>query len=319
MQKKKKNPLKRAGLISLCCCFLFFFSLLNCSAGQNIVRVVVSSGAGPYVTAADALTNMLKKQSVLIQSFTLDAIKDGLPAPVSGTSKVVWVAIGSRAADVLNSTLAGKTPLVYCMVAKPELIGLKGRLDNVAGVSITLPVNEQFSLIRQALPDLKTIGMLYRSTSPKSVRSLVEVQEQLPEGWRLQAINIDASGSMAKAIQKLFNQQVDLIWTAADSSVYNRSTVKALLLASLRNNTPVFGFSGSFVKAGALLGLEADPALQGEYAAALVQQVFGHPNKPKKAEMAGVNLAVNMIVADRLGISLPAAVVQQARVIGNLR
>ncbi len=309
----------RAGLIPLCCCFLFFCSVLSCSAGQDIVRVVVSSDAAPYMTAANALTKSLKDQSVLTQSFTLDAIKDGLPAPVSATSKVVWVAVGSRAADYLNSTLAGMTPLVYCMVAKPELIGLKDGVDNVAGVAITLPVHEQFSLIKRALPDLKTIGMLYRSTSPKSVRYLAEVQKQMPEGWQLQAINIDASGSMAKAIQKLFNQQVDLIWTMADSSVYNRSTVKALLLASLRNNTPVFGFSGSFVKAGALLGLEADPTLQGKYAATLVQEVFNHQTKAEQPEMAGVNLAVNMIVADRLGISLPDSVVQHARVIGNIR
>jgi hypothetical protein len=38
----------------------------------------------------------------------------------------------------------------------------------------------------------------------------------------------------------------------------------------LRNGVPVFGFSGSFLKAGALLGLDADPVLQGQYAASLV-------------------------------------------------
>ncbi len=316
MGGKIKKVAKQAGWIACCCCFFVFLSSANSPAGQNVVRIVVSSDAGPYLVAADALRSTLTKQPVIVQSFTLEAVQKQMPAPVTGESNEAWVAVGSRAAAYLHSSLAGSLPLVYCMVAKPESIGLVNGMGNISGVAVTLPIKEQFNLIEQSFPELKSIGVLYRSTSANSVRTLNEVREQLPADWRLIAVNIDASGSMARAIAKLFVEQVDLIWTVADSAVYNRSTVKALLLASLRNKTPVFGFSGSFVKAGALLGIEADSTLQGQYAAMLVREVFTENGSAEHFQKAGVSLAVNMVVADRLGISLPEAIVQKSHIIG---
>lgn len=129
--------------------------------------------------------------------------------------------------------------------------------------------------------------MLYRSSSMKNMQTLVDVSAHLPAGWKLEAVDVAKADSTAE----LFRRDSGMVWTIADDSViYNRATVTSLLLSSLRQQSPVFGFSGSFVKAGALLGLAANPTLPGGYAASLV--------------------------ADRLGISLPADVVDQACIIG---
>ena len=147
--------------------------------------------------------------------------------------------------------------------------------------------------------------------------TLIEVKTHLPGSWKLEAVDVDRYDSMADAIAELFQRDVDLIWTMADSGIYNRATVNSLLLSSLRQQIPVFGFSGSFVKAGALLGLDADPALQGEYAASLVVSGLEGNKLNDKSICSGVTIAVNMVVADRLGISLPAAVINQACIIGT--
>lgn len=161
------------------------------------------------------------------------------------------------------------------------------------------------------------MGMLYRTSSPKSVKTLDEVSKELPPSWQLEAVDVDEAGSMAEAIQKLVRKKVGIIWTMADSSIYNRGTVKALLLSSLRNQIPVFGFSGSFVKAGALLGLDADPSLQGQYAASLVRDALVQSKAQRQPALPGVTLAINLVVAERLGISLPEEVIARAHVIGQ--
>ncbi len=199
---------------------------------------------------------------------------------------------------------------MYCMVADPEKIGLENGQENVVGVSVTMPVKEQFTIIQKAIPTLRSIAMLYRSSSHKSMMTLIDVKEHLPNNWTLEAIDVDKSESMADAIAELFLRDVGLIWTMADSAIYNRATVNHLLLSSLRQQVPVFGFSGSFVKAGALLGLDADPVLQGEYAASLVVNGFDDDTLNDKPVSSGVTIAVNMVVANRLGISLPADVVK---------
>ena len=301
-------------MCALFCLLVLSFST-DVSAAEDVF-VVLSSEAKPYRQAAEALQSTLKKENIKTRTYLSVKLSPvGLDFSSDTYKMKVWVAIGSRAATQLNSVLPQSSPLVYCMVADPEKIGFESKRKNVVGVSITKPVQEQFAIMRKAMPDLRSIGMLYRSSSMKSMQTLIEVNAHLPSDWTLEAVDVDKADSMADAIADLFRGDVGMIWTMADSAIYNRATVNSLLLASLRQQVPVFGFSGSFVKAGALLGLEADPVLQGEYAASLV--VEGLHGKSKAVSISsGVTLVVNMVVAARLGISLPEDIVDQATIIG---
>ena len=249
--------------------WIFVATLLCCLSIQaqaaDQVLLVLSSDALPYRQAATSLELSLADQKIKsvtvisqeLESQSYDVLqKQYLP--------IIWVAIGSRAAAQVNKLIPHTVPLVYCMVVNPQKVGIDPARGLVAGVSVVKPVVEQFSIIKTAMPTLDSIAMLYRSTSEQSVQTLNDVKKQLPKGWKLEAVDIDSMKSQAAAIQELFERKSDLVWTSADSSIYNRAIVKSLLLASLRSGIPVFGFSGSFVKAGALLGLDADPVTQGK-------------------------------------------------------
>ncbi len=315
-QEKRKKLASRAGRALAFLCFLFLCFSTNVLAVTN-VSLVLSSDADPYKQAAEALQSSLSGKSIHTSVHLLETFSE-TSSPALAVAKIaqVWVAIGSRAASHLNTILPETTSLVYCMVADPEKIGLDPGRRNVAGVALTKPLREQFAMIRMALPKLHSIGLLYRSSSVKSLQTLADVKKKLPPTWRLEAVDVDTIDSMAGAIQELFSHDIGMVWTMADAAIYNRATVKSLLLASLRNKIPVFGFSGSFVKAGALLGLEADPTLQGQYAASLVLDDLGVNSQDTRVLSAGVTLAVNMVVADRLKISLPDELLQHASVIG---
>lgn len=297
---------------------LFFLLFTGAAQASHTVSLVLSSEAEPYRQAADALISSLAKQDIRIREFLSDKFSGKTAEFVSLTHETeMWVAIGSRAAAHLSRVLPPKTPLVYCMVADPDNIGLENGRKNITGVSVTKPVKEQFAIIQEMLPDLHSIAMLYRSSSIKSMTTLVEVKAHLPADWTLEAVDVDRFDSMADAIAELLRRDAGMIWTMADSAIYNRATVSSLLLSSLRQQVPVFGFSGSFVKAGALLGLDADPGLQGEYAASLVVEGLKKNTFNDRFICSGVTIAVNRVVAERLGISLPASIADQTCVMGT--
>lgn len=299
-------------LAAVLCCF----PIQVFAADQ--VLLALSSDALPYQQAATSLELALAEEnikSVTVLSRELESTSfDVLQKQYSPS---MWVAIGSRAAAQVNKLIPPTVPLVYCMVVDPQKVGIDPARGNVAGVSVVKPVLEQFSIIKTAMPTLDSIAMLYRSTSEQSVQTLNNVKKQLPEGWKLEAVDIDSMESQAAAIQELFERKSDLVWTSADSSIYSRAIVKSILLTSLRSGIPVFGFSGSFVKAGALLGLDADPATQGKYAASLVKKRLGLACDKSCALASGVTLSVNLVVAERLGIKLSDELLTKANIVST--
>lgn len=297
--------------------FLSLFSGTTVWASADIV-MVISSEAVPYRQAAAALEYSLSKRDITSRVFLSEDLSKRAPDfSTAPYAKKIWVAIGPRAVVQLHGSLSAEAPLVYCMVADPEKIGLGDGDKNRVGVSVSQPVSEQFAIIQEALPGIRRIAMLYRSTSMKSMETLVEVKSHLPDRWTLLAIDVDTADSMAEAIEELFRGDVGLILTMADEGLYNRATVNTLLLSSLRKQVPVFGFSGSFVVAGALLGLDADPTLQGEYAAALVVAKLRGKVLPDSPRSAGVTVVLNMVVAHRLGITFPESLMKRACILGE--
>ncbi len=300
----------------------FFISVLFCfparAQATDTVLMVLSSTAVPYQKAAASLTLSLADDH--IKSVTViseDIASKSYKLLEKQYSPNIWVAIGSRAAAQVNKLLPPSKPLVYCMVVDPQKAGIDPRRRQIAGVSIVKSIPEQFAIIKTAMPTLDSIAMLYRSSSQQSMQTLSDVKKQLPKNWTLEAVDIDSMKSQAAAIQELFGRKSDLIWTTADSSIYNRAIVKSLLLASLRHGTPVFGFSGSFVKAGALFGLDADPVTQGEFAASIVKGCLGLPTERPCLLASGVTLSVNLVVAKRLGITLSDKMLAKATIVSS--
>jgi ABC-type uncharacterized transport system substrate-binding protein len=85
----------------------------------------------------------------------------------------------------------------------------------------------------------------------------------------------------------------------------------------LRRRVPVFGFSPAFVRAGALIGVGIDPHAQGRQAGELVRLSLARSptadSIPNAVRLAPTyQLAVNLTVARKLGVTLPAEFIAHA-------
>jgi len=276
------------------------------------VVIVKSSDAEPYKQAEQALHDRLAAPDCNVRSvLAKDLAENGIGASISTSDTVV--AIGTPAASWLHNQLPGGIELVYCMVSNPLDAGLlKG--PACWGITTEVSISDQMSLIAEALPHARTIGALYRSDTPAARQAMQSLKDSLPPKWNLLAVEVNDHTSVGEAIDTLTQSKADIIWTSADSKLYDGATVRELLLSAVRNGIPVWGFSPAFVRAGALIGGGVDPHTQGEQAADLVNQLKDTKHAaPDKVQFArDYQIAVNLIVADQLGIEVPDSLIRRA-------
>lgn len=276
--------------------------------------IIVPSGTeAPYLSAAAAAGKNLTQQGHTVETVQLSDVAKDIDAFMNRKADV-YLAVGTKAATLLHKQVKSPAQLYYCLVAGPETLGLT-KDEPAWGVKTDVPLEQQFKLLRRALPLVRKVGLLYRSDVPASAESLRAAQQALPEGLELVSVAIDKNKSVAEAIDALFDQKVDLVWTTADAAVYDISTIRALLLASLRKQTPVFGFSVAFVKAGALLGVGVDARKQGEQAAGLILRQTKAPSAAGLVEPPEFQIVLNTIVAERISVELPSSLVSEAAIV----
>ena len=78
------------------------------------------------------------------------------------------VAIGPLAAQVAKAEVRG-VPVVFAMVRNPRKSGLEG--DNIAGISLDVPIEAQLAMYKALLPTLRVIGVIY---DPEKTGTLVK-------------------------------------------------------------------------------------------------------------------------------------------------
>lgn len=278
--------------------------------------LVLSADAEPYRRAEAAFRRSWDGGA---DTAMLSELRGRGAAAIASSGHAIFVAVGTEAAAWLRAALPEGASMVYCMVADPDGAGLTGP-PRIHGVSTAVSLDAQLSLLSETLPRARTIGALYRSDRDHSRRQIEALSDALPPGWRVEAVAIDAHASVSAAIDEMLSRGVDVVWTAPDSAVYDVNTIRGLLLASLRRNVPVFGFSAAFVRAGALVGIGVDSATQGKQAAEIAGRLRGSPAHRQQTPASEspiylepeFEVAVNLVVAERLSVSIPRRVVDRA-------
>jgi putative ABC transport system substrate-binding protein len=283
------------------------------ATGAEIV-LVPSSNAGPYIKVKDALVKELDQGGLTTQVVMLSDLGEGeeIQSLIEADPRA-FVAIGSKAALWLHKRVTPPTVLTYCMVSNPKGAGLEEGMPR-NGISTDVPLTDQFKLIAEALPDVRSVGLLYHAKTKEGQTFLKQVKAGLPKGWKIQAVAVDEHKTMALAIDALFAKDSDIVWTSPDSSIFTRATVHSLLLKALREKVPVFGFSLALVKSGSLLGVAVDVETQGKQAAALTRHLLRAGDETEIEELLKVKyeIAVNLIVAEQMSIKLPKQLVKRA-------
>ncbi|PLX75970.1 MAG: hypothetical protein C0614_10440, partial [Desulfuromonas sp.] len=125
------------------------------------VGILISREIAPYIEMVKQLEDELN--SVETRRFFLD--RKGVPYSLAGQAALgtdrfnVLVAVGPEALSYLQSQ-PDITALVYGMVLNPERLAV-GQSQQLCGVSLNIPVHQQFSTLLSRIPSLKRVGVLF--------------------------------------------------------------------------------------------------------------------------------------------------------------
>lgn len=213
------------------------------------------------------------------------------------------------AMSAYNSCMNTDIPVIYTAVSDPLAAGLANEdgssVGNITGTSDALAVTEQLAMIREILPDAKTIGIIYTTSEANSVSTIEEYKAHAAEyGFEIVDSGINVQADVALAAANLVTK-VDCITNLTDNTVVD--ALQTVINEAEGAGIPVFGSEVEQVKAGcvASMGLEYfELGKQTGKMAAKVLKGEAKASEMKYEVIAEPSLYVNTAAAEKAGLVL---------------
>ncbi len=223
---------------------------------------------------------------------------------VAENSELV-IALGVRALEA-SSKLKLSTPVLGVFTPLPTfnslLVNSKRMLGNFSAIVLDQPYARRFSLIKTVLPEAKNLGVLLGPDSSSDMDDIRDVGESAQ--FNILQESIRQQSDLIPHLTTLLGIS-DALMAVPDSLVYTRETVQPILLTSYRHQKPVFGFSQSYVRAGALAAVYSTSKQLAKQAAEIsiksqqLSSILPPPQVPKY-----FSVALNYQVARSLNIQI---------------
>jgi len=218
------------------------------------------------------------------------------------------------AANVIKNT-----PVLFTAVTDPVEAGIVNSMENpggnLTGTTDMNPVAQQIELIKEFIPELTDLGVLY---NPGEVNSVVQVdilkETTKAMGIKLHEATVSNSSEVSLAASSLIGD-VDAIYVPTDNIIV--SALPSVLNITNENKIPVFASENGQVRQGAIATLGIDYKLLGIQTGKMAAKVL---NGSATAEMPvessdELKLYLNKKAAENLELEIPTAVLERANVI----
>ncbi|MDU1078191.1 ABC transporter substrate-binding protein [Clostridium sp.] len=208
-------------------------------------------------------------------------------------------------------------PIVFSAVTDPVKDGLAKDLKssgcNTTGTSDMANIDEQLALLKEVLPDAKTLGVVYTTSETNSVNHVNEL-ETLASKYKLTIKKIGVA-NINEINQVLSNSMgdIDVLYAPTDNNV--AASYELVAQIALKANKPVMGAEPAVVEKGGLISKGIDYYELGKMAGYKAAEILDGKN-PQDIEietMKELAITVNTDVAKKLGITIPQNILDSAK------
>lgn len=162
------------------------------------------------------------------------------------------------------------------------------------------PWARQFALIRFSVPG-RRVGILLGKESAELMAPLQTAARDAHMTAHIELISDEAD--LLPALKRLLTHS-DALLAVPDSAIYNRNNIAPILLTSYRAKVPLFGFSASYVKAGALAAVYSQPGQIAQQVAEIIQSQRANGGLPAPQSPRYFSVGVNPLVRLSLELSM---------------
>ncbi len=233
----------------------------------------------------------------------------------AGEGPNVIVPISTPSAQAVVSSTRD-IPVVFTAVSDPLGAQLVKDMDkpggNVTGLSDLSPVAEHVALIKEILPNVKSIGYLYNSGEANSV-SLLAVLKTEAEKAGLTVVESAATKSAeVQGAARALVGRADVIYIPTDNTII--SALEGAVAVAEEAKLPLFTADTDSVSRGAVAALGFNYHDVGKQTGDLVVRVLKGENPGDIAVKvaAGTDLVINKAAASKMGVTFPESVLGRA-------
>lgn len=232
-----------------------------------------------------------------------------------GDSPSVIVPISTPSAQAVVSATKD-IPVVFTAVSDPLGAQLIKDMDkpggNVTGLSDMSPVAEHLALIKEILPEAKTIGYLYNSGEANSVSLLAVLKEEADKAGLTVVESAATKSAEVQGAARALVGRADAIYIPTDNTII--SALEGAVAVAEEAKLPLFTADTDSVTRGSIAALGFNYKDVGRQTGEVVVRILKGENPGDIAVKvaAGTDLVVNKGAAAKMGITLPEAVVGRA-------
>ena len=293
-------------LVFVCILVLAGLSFHCRALAEETVTVVLSEDTGAYAEFATQLGSAMDQASgakTPLRVVTLNDLKD--EPPTRSTQGQLLVAVGTPA----MTAMARKSPNVPVLNVLVPRASFRSAARTSArtqdsktfsAVYFDQPWARQLALIRHAVPG-RRVGILLGKDSVDLSATLLAAARDAHMVASIEMVSDEAD--LLPSLKRLLPNS-DALLAVPDATIYNRSNIAAILLTSYRAKVPLFGFSPSYVKAGALAAVYSQPGQIAQQVAEIIQNLPASGNLPAPQSPRYFSVTVNSQVRLSLELSM---------------
>jgi len=194
------------------------------------------------------------------------------------------VAIATPSAQVIMKAKTDSSILAFLAVSDPEAINLTNH-DDVIGIADNPPIEELIEKIRQIVPDIKNIGVIFNYGEINSVRTVERLEKMLLDRKiTLKKIAITNSNDIKTVV----------------------SALASMVSMSRANKIPLIANDPTLVEQGVMLAFGTNYFRSGEQLGNMIADLIEGKKLEKNIQNTNIKeLKVNDAVLKELGIVIP--------------
>ncbi|MCK4027065.1 ABC transporter substrate-binding protein [Streptococcus suis] len=225
------------------------------------------------------------------------------------------IGIATPAAQGLANATT-ELPIIMGAVTDPVGANLVTDLNkpggNITGVSDQTPVADEIELIKAITPDAKTIGVLYSSNEDNSKSQVAEFKTAAEAaGYTVIEYAVPSSNEIASTVE-VATSKVDVLFTPVDNTI--ASAFSTVVSVANKTKTPVYTSVEDMVEGGGIASVtlsQYDLGVATGKMAAKILDGADPATTPVEIFNEG-SVVVNKTVADELGLTIPADILESA-------
>ena len=236
---------------------------------------------------------------------------------IMGEQPDLVVAIATPGAQAAAQKIHDR-PILFTGVTDPVSAGLVKDLANTDGKNITgmsdfSPMDKHVALIREIVPDVKAIGVIYNAGEPNSVVLVNKLKEEAAKvGLSVEEAIIANSSGVYQAAKSLVGR-CQAVYVPTDNTVV--SAIESAVKVCKQSHLPLIAADVDSVTRGAIAAVAVDYYKMGLQTGDMAYKILAEGVAPGSMPVEFLhefNLHVNKKAAADMGVTLPEATLQRA-------